>query len=568
DAAATPVLAAYCSGVNAFLRGHRDRLPLEFSLLRFRPEPWSPVDSLTWAKLMGWSLSLNWDVELFRARFIVDLGPEAASQLEIPYPGGHPLTTPVGGAESGPSDDSSEEYRALGGMLRGGFSNAWVVSGQRSETGKPLLASDPHLIPQLPSPWYEMHLECPEFRVAGATLPGAPGTVIGHNERIAWGMTAGMADTQDLYMEEFSQEEPHKYRHKGRWRTATVVQERIRVKGQLRPETEEVLATLHGPVLFPAKEGPRKAFALRSALLEPNQLLKAGLGLAKAKDWDDFRAALADWAAPAVNFLYADVAGNIGYQFAGRVPRRARSSGLVPVPGWTGDHEWQGYLAQSELPYAYNPPEGYLVNANNKPAGGAGATPIAGEWIDGYRAQRIQDLILAKGVLSREDFRAMHMDVLSLPALELKKLLKRVRLGSPQAQRALETLMQWDGRVTAESRGAAVYEAFRLRLLRNLLSPLLGSRTDDYFEMQLHPLASTSVYQFRGASFFLERLRQLMDGRRGPGTPLQDPGEVLARSLEEATADLRRRLGGDESRWSWGHLHRVAFRHVLGQGPV
>jgi len=599
------MMTAYCSGVNAFLMTHQSRLPMEFNLLRFRPEAWSPLDSLTWAKLMGWSLSLNWDVELYRARFLSLLGPEAAAAIEQAYPQGHPITVTPGTPSAGGPAISGEELAALAGVIQGAFSNAWVVKGERSATGKPFLANDPHLIPQLPSTWYEMHLECPQFQVSGASMAGAPGIVIGHNQHIAWGLTASMVDSQDVYIEEFSHDDPLRYKHKGRWRRATRVKETIRVKGQREAVIEEVRTTLHGPVIscrttwngssslptgqaglrslqiedliepegsseperpagglndLPGKSGSDKAFALRSTLLEPNHLSRAALELALARDWGAFRAALSHWAAPALNFLYADAAGHVGYQLAGRMPRRVQGTGYVPSPGWTGQHEWDGYLDFGELPSAFDPPEGYLVNANNRPMPDGGTSEsIYGEWIDGYRAQRIEEMLLSHRKLDADAIRQMQMDALSLPAQELQHLLKDVQPSSPDARWALNKIMQWDCRVSERSVGAAIYEVFRLTLMRKALLPVLGPHTPDYFGMQIHPFGGTTAYQFRGSSFFLRLAKEQSES---------DGGGVISESLEETVGFLRERFGNDASQWRWGRLHRVSFNHALGQQPL
>ena len=569
DAETGPLLSSYCRGVNAFLRSHLDRLPLEFSLLHHRPEPWRPLDSLVWAKTLAWSFSSNLEAELSRASFIERLGSELAAHLEHPYRPGHPLTTPPGATEPLQQEAEPDGWHDLPVVLHGGASNAWVVDGTRSGSGKPLLANDPHLVPQLPSVWYEMHLECPTLRVTGVSVPGEPGIVIGHNQHIAWGVTASMVDIQDVYVEEFSPDKPSHYRFEGDWHKATVVQERIHVKGRRMPVVEEVAITRHGPVFAPPKDGSHRALALRSTFHEPSNALKAGLALAKAANWAEFRAGLADWSEPAVNFVYADAAGNIGYQLAGRLPRRLPGTGAVPLPGWSGDKEWQGYLTQEEIPSSYNPGAHYIINANNKVAGQEHPAVIVGEWADGYRVQRIQDLILQKDLLRPEDAAAMQMDVLSLPAKALLELVRGVHPRSPAAQQALDYLLAWDGRIEAGSTGAALYEVFRLCLRRNLLSPVLGPHMDAYFGMHLHPLAtSSSAYQSRGASYLIELLGSLDDTDPAGLAVGVDKEEVINRSLEEAVAQLRLRLGRNQRHWTWGRLHHITFRHPMGQAPI
>jgi penicillin amidase len=537
---AREMMEAYCAGVNAWLGSHR-RLPLEFALLGFHPERWRPVDCLQWAKLMGWGLALNWDVELFRANLRRHVSEETAQAVDWPYPREHPLTI---------------EHAHL---PAGGGSNAWVIGGDRMESGRPMLANDPHLVPQMPSAWYEVYLECPEFRAAGASLPGAPGIVIGHNERIAWGMTASMVDTQDLFEERF---EGGRYRTPAGLVTPEVVRESIDVKGRSEPFFEEVFITRHGPVIMPAGAS-HGAYALRTTLIDPGSVPEAALRLLKAGGWQDVRSALELWASPSVNFMYADVDGNIGYQLAGVTPRRPEDSGVLPAPGWTDDFEWDGYLTLDELPHSLNPASGFLVNANNKP-GPDGPAYIAGEWVDGYRAGRIAQLIQAQERLSLEDIQAMHMDSLSLPAQEFLEAIgaardanraPTVREGTianhpatSLAQKALQLLQSWDGRMLTESPGAAVYAALRARLYRQLVETRLGEGSEAYFNANVHPLSSTSSYQFRGTSGFLQMLREA----------------DLATILDEALIEAVRDLGPDPKRWRWGSLHRTLFRHPMG----
>ena len=560
DEDAATVLAAYCAGVNAFIRRSRSRLPLEFTLLRFVPEPWSPVDVLQWAKLMGWNLSVNWDVELLRAHMAKLLGADAAAALEQGYQSGHPLTSPPGAVEQ---DAALPGALAplLATFLAGGASNAWAISGERSASGKPLLANDPHLNPGLPSPWYECHLECPDFRVTGVSLPGAPGIVVGHNQQVAWGMTASMVDTQDIFMERLADDGSPRYRVRNAWRQGEVVHEVISVKGKREPEHEQVLVTPHGPVVLRDTEDATVGYALRSTLLEPGSPLKATRALLQASSVQEAQEALAHWTAPALNFVLADVHGNIGYQLAGTLPRREPDSGVVPAVGWEQQREWQGHLPPEDNPALLNPPEGYVVNANNKVT--ANSEPyIAGEWVDGYRAQRIADLLLARPRHSVADFQAMHQDALSLPALQLIHMLVDAEPLSQAANQGMEMLLRWDARIGKDSPQAALYETVRLKLHQNLLRPVLGERVQDYFGVQVHPLGASSGYLFRGGSMLFRLAERLRSSDKDAWHRL------LTQSFEEAFADLYYTLGPNMQSWSWGGLHTLTFRHTLGALPI
>ncbi|MEK7216964.1 MAG: penicillin acylase family protein, partial [Chloroflexota bacterium] len=437
------------------------------------------------------------------------------------------------------------------------------VNGSRTESGKPLLANDPHLSPQLPSPYYEMHLDCPGFRVAGVTLPGAPGIVIGHNEQVAWGITASMADTEDAYEVELSPADPTSYRYDGGWRTAEVIPESIQVKGRPSALQEDVLVTHHGPVVLRKPDTPHRAYTLRSTILERDTLLRAGLEIARSRTATEFRSALAHWGAPSVNFVFADIDGAIGYQLAGLLPNRTPGSGVSPAVGSETGSEWSGYLPFEGHPHTLNPAGGALVSANNKPGTVGPPFIITGEWADGYRAQRIWDRleVTSHSVIS---FQEMHQDAVSLAARELQDLLRDAPPDSFVARRHWREFISWDGALTVDSRGGALYQAVRFQLYRHLLTPVLGDRVDDFFGVRLHPLGASAAYQVRGSSFLLAQLRALKQSGHADGSF----SRLISRSFEGAIADLTQRLGKDDRGWSWGRLHQVTFRHVLGRGPV
>jgi penicillin amidase len=332
--AATPpeiraLLDAYARGVNECLSlGKR---PLELTLLRHEPEPWQPLDSLAWAQMMAFTLSANWDTELLHAALVAKLGPERAARLRGELPSENPIVVPDH-TWSALYEDAVSRMKAASELMPlafGGASNNWVVDGKKSTTGRPLLANDPHLALQMPSIWYETHLVCPELEAAGVSLPGAPGIVLGHNARIAWGMTAAMSDVVDLFVVK-----------RDEIKDAQVIREQVRVKGK-DPVTFEIVVTRHGPLV--AGLGPRPvdgghALAMKWTAADGNRVHEAIFGLNRARNWDDFRAACAKWDAPGMNVVYADVDGHIGYQLVGKVPVRKRGEGFLPAPG-DGSHD-------------------------------------------------------------------------------------------------------------------------------------------------------------------------------------------------------------------------------------
>ncbi len=341
---------------------------------------------LVWGKMMALTLSENWADEIVRARIIAAVGPERAAALEPEYDAPRPLIIPPGlryhpeiGADALRGASATTTFA---GEIGGGQgSNNWVVEGARSASGKPLLANDPHLSLQMPSIWYENHLSGGDYHVTGASIPGSPGVIIGHNERVAWGVTNAMTDVQDLYIERFDPQDATRYEFKGQWEQAEIVREEIAVRGRSEPFVEQVRITRHGPVISPlvpttgdrtdgaAANQSGETLALRWTALEPARIFESVVALNRATDWESFRAALAAWTVPAQNFVYADVDGHIGYALGGDMPMRAQGDGRVPVPGWTGEYEWTGLIPQAELPHVLDPQDGVIATANNRIVG-------------------------------------------------------------------------------------------------------------------------------------------------------------------------------------------------------
>ena len=577
-------LEAYARGVNAWLSHRRFRAPLELALLGAKPEPWTPLDTLAWGQMMAFGLSTNWDAELVNAALSMRLGPERAARLKGELPRENPIILPE--QLFAPLYDelvarfrSAAPHLPLAGLS--GMSNNWVVAGAKSATGRPLLANDPHLAPQMPSIWYQNHLVCPELEVTGVSLPGAPGVVIGHNADIAWGLTAALPDTMDLFIEKLDPSDPTRYEFEGAWERAEVLREEVRVKGEPAPRSVEITVTRHGPIvsgLSPLARGAHGySLALNLAGRENNRISRATLRLNTARNWSDFRAALADWDAPAMNVVYADREGHIGYQMTGRVPVRKRPGGLVPQPGWTGEHEWVGFIPPDELPHALDPEEGYFASANNRVAGPDYPHFLGHETMNGFRARRIIERLTEKERLSLDDFARLQVDQFCRPAAPFCALL--VSLGAKllddpalasrreKAARALDALAAWDHVLSADSRAGAIYELTLFFAERRLLEPWLGALTEHVLGVGFHPLLDPVVIGFLDRTQLV--VGEILIANEKEWLKDQTREALLARALYDALHYLERTLGQDESRWSWGAIHPVAFRHPLGgQKPL
>ncbi len=595
------IIEAYIGGINAFLITHSNRLPLEFTVLRHQPRPWQLTDVLVWSKVIAYMLSVNWTLELLHARLVAAVGEERARELMLHYPASQPVTMPHNvlykhGIGEEALTTAIPRTRFPNGHHYGEGSNAWVVSGRRSVNGRPLLASDPHLAASLPALWYEAHLEGGDYKMSGATFPGAPGVVIGHNAHIAWGVTNAMIDVQDLYIERFHPDDPLRYEWCGEWQQAELFEEEIIVRGRAEPVVEAVRITRHGPVISPIAAAPAsalgpgsteaaesaaaqqapaaapEALALRWTALESSRVLQSTLALNRARNWHEFRAALALWDTPPQNFIYADIYGHYGYALAGLVPRRAQGDGRLPMPGWDGSHEWTGYIPADALPAAYDPTEGMAISANNRISDKHYAydAELYGEWMNGYRASRIRELLQAMPYHDVQTFAEIQLDQCSLPGLELAQLVADLPLSDSLEIQARDLLVGWDGQVSATSTGATIYAALRYHLERQAYLHMGDLRYATAGAGLFQVLPGGETLNRRSLPGILERIAA------APGPERADPwlgpdrswNDVLRESLHLAVAELRQRFGADLHTWRYGRSHLLSLRHVLGRSTM
>jgi len=557
------VIQAYAAGINAFIENPDTRLPIEFSLVRHRPEPWRPEDCTAFARLMLWKMSHAWYGEIIRAQLIEAVGEEHAAELEIHYPQDNPITLP-NGIEFNRLDPDGMPSRAPGPFLERGLgSNAWAISGNRSATGRPVLCNDMHLPLSQPGLWYFNHLSSETINVTGVSIPGAPLVQVGHNDRIAWGMTLAFTDAEDLFIEKLDPDNPHRYRFKNEWREAEVRTEIIKVKGRAEPHQEKVVITHHGPIISDAVGFSGQRVAINSMALRPGPSLDGWRLLNRADNWDDFVAAMKLIDNTQLNVSYADVEGNIGHWVTGKVPVRSRGDGRIPVPGWTGEYEWEGFVPFEEMPHSLNPETGYVVSCNHRLVPDDYPHYLGNVWMNGYRARRIEAVFDTRETLSINDFCTLHMDFTCLPGIEFVSRLDHLSSDDPDARMALETLRAWDGKLTPESIGGTVYEVTRYFLVRNLLEPGLGEELSVRLMGQgFHPLLLSSHEFYGHDTVTMLRLLDTPDSwwvRQAGGREA-----VLRHSLKQAVQWLRETLGQKTDTWQWGKIHRVVFAHALG----
>jgi penicillin amidase len=568
DADLREAVLAYSEGVNAFLTHPAAKMPVEFTLLRHHPEPWTPEDSMAFSRVMLWQLSNGWYGEIVRAQTIAAVGDEHAAELEIHYPERNPITL-AAGIEFNQLQPDGTLRAARGPFLRRNQgSNEWAIAGQKSSTGMPILCNDMHLALMLPSIWYPVHLVAGPFNVTGASLPGLPLVMVGHNARIAWGMTLAFTDGEDLFVEHFDPQNRHRYQFCGEWLEAEVISEPITVKGRAEPHIEPVIVTRHGPVISDVVGYPAQRVAVSSMSLRPCPATRGWLLLNQAQDWDSFVAAVRLIEAPPLCVAYGDVEGNIGYWVTGKVPVRAKGQGMVPAPGWTGEYEWVGEVPFEEMPHALNPKEGYVVNSNNRVVPDGYGHFLGNAWMAGYRARRVADVLASKQKVSIDDCRALQLDQTCIPGREFVQRLSDLSSSNVDVQRALELLRAWDGQLTADSVPGALFEVARYHLIRNLVEPGLGKElTLHWMGLGFHPVLYHSNEFFGHDAVTALRLLDTADSwwvQRAGGRDA-----VLLRSLQEAVDWLRKELGPDMGSWQWGRIHRAIFPHAMGlQKPL
>ncbi len=568
------MLNAYANGINAYLADRSQPLPPEFFITGApAPAPWQAIDSIGWQTMMAWDLSGNWSQELLRMRLAQRLSLGQINEFLAPYPGDQVLQT----------QDYTKLYRELAGttqqlaavariappsLIDGMGSNEWVVSGAQSETGKPLLANDPHLGLSAPSLWYFAHLSAPGMNVIGATLPGMPGVVLGHNDRIAWGFTNTAPDVQDLYIERINPANAKQYQTPDGWADFKIRTETIKIKGQ--PDaTLEVRETRHGPVVTGAlpimSKAPldvkKYAVAFAWTALRPDDLtMQAGMKFNRAKNWEEFLEGAKDFGTPQQNIVYADVDGNIGFVAPGRVPIRKPDNdlkGQAPAPGWDARYDWDGFIPFEKLPQQYNPASQRIVTANQKIVDDQYPYFLTSEWALPFRANRISALLDATPKHSMKSFAAIQKDVVSLAAQELLPILRETKPLSARAKSALAALSTWDGAMEANRSEPLIFNAWLREASRRIFADELGAdMMNDYWEQRnVHQSMVNVLNNVNGQG------RWCLDTGKPASAKPQTCAEVLSISLEAALADLEKRYGADRSKWRWGRAHAARSEH-------
>jgi penicillin amidase len=629
-------LDEFSEGVNAYISGRSPgQLSVNYRILgltgvKFKIEPWSPLDSLAFAKIMAWDLGLSRDPEIARTKLYKLLGAEMAEKWLVPLISIAQKNTTLldediqklkKSAPSGSSrfnSESSKEVAITSGQTfedaaagvkqfigdqAGAGSNSWAATGKMTKSGKALLANDPHLGIGQPSIWYEVALHCPDdgtgqaFDVAGFTFAASPGVLAGHNNYIAWGNTNVYPDVNDQYMIRINPDNALQYEWDGRWRDMTVRDEKVSF-GDGKPAINFKVRVTHlGPIIndnkYDSKTGETSGFnnkdplALRWTALEPSRISLAILALSKARNWDEFRSALQYWDVPSQAIIYADVKGNIGLQMPGKIPIRPKNySGQVPAPGWTSKYEWKGYVPYDLMPSVYNPSRSFIVAANQEvappdyyeflnqklgPDVNANFGSKYNKWVYGYRSQRIYELIKQLAPNTVGSYQAMQGDNKFIPADEILPYLAKIKLDDAEVRDARDWLLTWDRFFNEDSPQAALYAEFWMKLINNIFK----NKMDGIVK------ADGLDREMRAVSLLLQNPSDTWWDNPATKDIKETRDEVLSRSFREGYASAVVDLGKNRSKWKWGSLHKATFvsnplgasgigpiESLVNQGPV
>lgn len=552
---AKKVLQNYADGVNAYIEyaKSKNKLPYEFTLLGYQPEQWTPIDSLTIGKYMAYDLGGHWSYQAFNNWTLNHLGVEKFKELNsiaVQEDKDIEEIIKVNQNQSALIDEKTALYETP--HIDNG-SNNWVVSGNKTESGKPLLADDPHLSLSTPSIWYQMSLQAPSVHVSGVIFAGIPGIILGNNEDIAWGVTNYGPDVQDLYIEKQNPQNKNQFEYDGEYYDAEVVKYDLKVKGQ-ESIPYEIIYTKNGPVISDILKVENKAltgntlFSMRWTANEPTKELEAILTLNKAKDWDSFEKGLEEFKAPAQNFVFADNKGNIAFKSNGSIPIRKKGNGVLPVPGYLSEYSWSGYIPFNELPEINNPESGFIATANTN------TTPeydrfVSNVWSQPYRKARIDEVLNSKNKLTYQDMQSLQMDIKNLYAEEfLDKMIENTDKNEIKKE-VFDILSNWNRNDDKDLAAPLIFHNWMIKLR----------------EVTFRDEMDKNVYKFmpHKEHYSDELLRKVL--LRGEDSLIYRNGikHTLTTSLSETIDDLTKKHGSDVSKWKWGNGHKLSFKHSL-----
>ncbi len=562
------ILNAFANGVNQFIESHKNKLPLEFTLLDYKPEPWEPFHSLNLIGYMAWDLKAGWNEFLLEdikkavdSVHFSELLPDSSIDKSYIFPGYDSIMKTI--------SFSKEIMAAIGKIDELGIeifnaSNNWAVSGDKSKTGKPILANDMHLSFNLPGIWYQMHQVIKgQLNVTGLVLPGQPLIICGHNENIAWGMTNTFVDNIDFYLEKVNTENKSQYLYLNEWKNFQIKKETIHTK-EGNNIKKEIWFNHRGPVISEFKGIHDNVVTMKWVGDEYSNEFRTVYLLNHAKNWGDFKNAVHTFKSISQNIAYADVEGNIGLYCCAGVPIRNRDIGYGILPGWTDKYEWKGMVPFNELPHIYNPKCGYVASANNKTVSNSYPYHIGSWYALPHRMDRIRELLETQKKLSVEDFKSIQLDQKSKLVEQfsgrMTEAFDNYQNQSQLVEKYISMFKSWDGNYNKESVEATIFEFFYLTLIKNIFSDELGEELFNKF-FNVSKLGRTSLNRVwrNEQSVWIDDIHT---------EKKETWNDVIIKSFEEVIAKLNDQYGTDDSKWKWGNIHQLTLKHPLSEVKI
>ncbi|MEE9205663.1 MAG: penicillin acylase family protein, partial [Acidimicrobiia bacterium] len=547
---------AFSAGVRSGMTDGRGARSHEFLLLRTKPTPFEASDALGFFAVQAFSLASNWDVELARLRMLILDGPEAVSALHPPYPPDQPVSDRPGIAAGRVVDSLAEDLANARDLFTpGGGSNNWAIAGERTASGRTILANDPHLAPTLPAHWYLAHLETPDWSLVGGSIPATPGFGFGHNGSVAWGVTAGLIDNTDLFIEEVGPDGRSVRRGEG-FVACEVRQERIEIKGSDSVEID-ILETDRGPIVGPAFDGPFGALSMSATWFDAGNA-GAMFDVCRIDSFEELHEAFRDWSSVPLNLAYADETGVIGWQLIGSAPIRGVGAGTIPTAAADPDTKWSDErVPYDEIPHLSNPQVGFVVTANNQPST---AGPYLGsDFLDGYRAERISEVLGARSDWTVDATLRLQMDRQSIPWRQMRSDVLGAAAPSGDLGVVVNLLRDWDGVVAADSPAAAVFEAFTAMMTKAIAKAKAPNSSRFALGAGFTPLVPFNSLLVRRVAHLVTLLRERPVGWFAGGWD-----DAIRAALRDAQGMLEEAAGPDPERWAWGQIRQVTLVHPMG----
>ncbi len=565
------IAEAFCNGINAYIDEAGSRLPVEFKILRQKPIKWRPSDLAGHGRLMAHDLQQSWKAEIMFGLIQLYYGAEKTAELMPAYENHWPI---IAAQEMNniweqfseavwDREQSMRNILGTNGMSIG--SNSFVISGNLTQSGKPLLMNDPHLEFSQPGVWYEIHLNGGRFNVSGVCLVGLPVPIIGQNEHCAWGFTNIMADDIDFFIEKMHPENSHLYFYGDTWREMDIVEQSIPLQNG-RDTTIVIRSTVHGPIIsdiHPLLKNSEMAVSMSWTGHWETSELSALIKLNTMKNWDDFSSAARDFSVPGQNIVYADIEGNIGWRPAVKLPVRKDGNNLLPRPGHLPEYDWKGTVPFEEMPYIFNPEKGYIVTANQKTIDDSFPHYISNMWADPSRAMRMEELINEKKIIGVDDIKDIQGDLTSSFARELTPYILNTEKGNETGnlKTAFDLLKNWDGNESAESAATLVFHVTLNRLFYNIYYDEFSAINPKLMD----GLTSLTLFASRNLIRTIKENTSSWFDNIETEDKVETRDDIIYQSVIEAVSEIENTIGNDPSIWAWGKLHTLTHPHAMGK---